>query len=105
MTTKLTATITMLLRSQSRSSRELSRGLMLAYTPGSENAGTHRFTCSRRGVSPSDREMQIVEAALREALAGEGRIVVGLMCEPFLKRGRWQYHLWEWEEAEQGRLL
>ncbi len=105
----LTDVIAQLVRSKTKASRKLSRGLVLAYTPGSENDGVYRFTCSRRGVSPSDREMQIVERDLRAALKGEGRAHTGLRCEPWLKkktrRGVYQYHLWTWEELKQGELL
>jgi hypothetical protein len=105
MTNNLTQIITALIATNTKASRELPRGLILAYTDASANDGTHRFTCSRRGVSPSSKEMAIVEAALKAALAERGRVAVELRCEPYLKRGRYQYHLWTWREAVQEELF
>ncbi len=95
--------------------RPLSGGLILAYTPGSCNQsepGVFRLTLSRRGVWPSDDEIEIVRRELREALKGRGRAAETIFVEPWLKgkpkRKREEqvyYHVLFWRELVQASLL
>lgn len=43
----------------------LKGGLALAYTPPAENEGFHRLTISRKGVSPSATEQQVIRRTLK----------------------------------------
>lgn len=43
----------------------LKGGLGLAYTPPAENQGFHRLTISRKGVSPSATEQQVIRSTLK----------------------------------------
>ncbi len=95
--------------------KPLSRGLYLAYTPGACNeteAGVFRLTLSRRGVWPSEDEIEIVRRELREALKGRGRAAATIFVEPWLtgpqaKRPSDQihYHVLFWRELVQASLL
>ena len=110
MSKALTAVLTMLVRSDKKIHRELERGLVLAYTPGSLNNGTHRLTLSRRGVFPSDQEIKIVKDSLTEVLTSEGRFPEIISVEPSLesktKRGVVvRYHVLFWRERIQQKLL
>ena len=90
-------------------------GLILAYTPGSHNQaepGIYRLTLSRRGVWPSEDEIEVVRRELREALKGRGRAAETIFVEPWLKgpgvrrpSDRVHYHVLFWEELTQERLL
>lgn len=95
--------------------RPLSGGLILAYTPGSCNQaepGVYRLTLSRRGVWPSDDEIEIVRRELREALKGRGRAAETIFVEPWLKgpqakrpSDQIQYHVLFWRELVQASFL
>ena len=101
----LSTVIENLIASDTKASRKLPRGLILACTPGSANDGTFRFACSRRGVSPSSKEMGIVERDLKAALKKRERQFTDMQCQPWLKKKAYQYHLWEWRELVQEELL
>lgn len=105
----LNAIIAMLLASSTKTSRTLSRGLVLAYTPGSENGGVFRFTISRKDISPSDKEAEIVERELKNALQKQSRPWAFWSYQPWLKkraaRAVYQYHLWQWQEPVQEKLI
>lgn len=59
---------------------------------------------SRKGVSPSNKELEIVQRDLRAALLAAGRPVGEQRVEPWLRRGKWQYHVIEWRELTQAAL-
>lgn len=87
----------------------LSRGLILAYTPGACNEtepGVFRLTLSRRGTWPSEQEIEIVKRELWAVLIKNGRIPERIDLEPHLKAGgNIHYHVLFWREGVQARLL
>ena len=95
--------------------KPLTGGLILAYTPGSCNQaqpGVYRLTLSRRGVWPSEDEIEIVRRELREALKGRNRAAETIYVEPWLKgpqtkrpSDQIQYHVLFWRELVQAALL
>jgi len=105
-----------LIASHTPAKRPLSGGLVLAYTPGSCNQaepGVFRLTLSRRGVWPSEEEIETVKRDLKVALGKSGRILDGgLFVEPWLKGRptsrpgqRVFYHVVFWREMRQASLL
>ena len=105
-----------LVSSQTPAKRPLSGCLVLAYTPGSCNRaepGVFRLTLSRRGVWPSEEEIETVKRDLKVALGKNGRYPDdALFVEPWLKgrptgrpKQRIFYHVVFWREVRQASLL
>lgn len=111
----LTDVLTEPTASRVQKKRPLTGGLILAYTPGSLNKtepGVYRLTLSRRGVWPSELEIQTVKRDLRTALEGAGRNCAGLFVEEFLRgrparrpSERIYYHVVFWRELRQANLF
>lgn len=105
---ELASVLQMLLTASQQSSRQLKRGLILAYTPGAANTkrpGHHRLVISRVGVFPSQREIDIVRSNLRLALVNMKRPFSDMAIEPWLKKQQYYYHVIEWQELQQASLL
>lgn len=106
----LTDILTMLIRSDKKTHRTLERGLTLAYTPGSLNGGIHRLTLSRKGIFPSEQEIEIVKRDLYKVLSENGRFPEIISVESYLKKPLKRgvmiyYHILFWREGVQERLL
>ena len=101
----LTDILTVLIRSEEKTHRRLERGLTLAYTPGQLNNGIHRLALSRKGIHPSQDEIEIVRRDLYKALANCSRIPEIISLEPNRAVGATRYHVLFWREGVQERLL
>ncbi len=101
----LSTIIETLIISPKKTSRKLARGLALAYTPGADNGGVHRFTISRKGERPSSKEDEICNRELKTALKRRGRQPLKLSMEPHKRHGPHWYTLWEWREVKQERMI
>ncbi len=111
---KLTGIIEWLIKRDVKMHRKLKQGLVLAYTPASQNKndyGVNRLALSRKGSWPSDNEINIVRSCLLAALRKQTRNLNNINVETKLK-GRARnpakrpcYHVIHWTEIEQTSFL
>lgn len=96
--------LTHLLQRGVKTSRQLSGGLVIAYTPAAANDGWHRLTLSRERTPPSMVEVDVVKRELTAVLHAAGKDFAKYRLEPWLRHGKYRFHRMEWRELVQASL-
>jgi hypothetical protein len=102
----LVSKLEILVLSEKPISDTLERGLLLAYTPATEDGECHRLTMSRKGDKhPSRNEIDIVVRDLKKTLSRLERPYGDLCTEEGLRNKSYSYHVIKWREWRQATLF